>query len=81
MICPPIESISHYNLFALAHSTQSHFIKGSVKGLAPSYPLFLPFLLRKRREHYAKLKLLISTETAGLEIASKTILIVWDYLY
>ncbi len=39
--------------------------------------IFLPLSFpRKRREHYAKLKLLISTETARLGIVSKTILIV-----
>ncbi len=35
----------------------------------------------KRGEHYEKLKLLISTETAGSGIAGKTILVVQDCGY
>ena len=50
---------------------------GKLEGAKPFQNPFSPLsFVRKRREHYAKLKLLISTETTKLEIASKTILIV-----
>jgi len=73
-----------FDLYVTIHPEKSS--KGYRFGITANIPLEMDgntvsaydmvFNPSKRREHYAKLKLLISTETARLGIASKTILIV-----